>query len=50
MGILRQMGEAFTAPNGTALQVEWDAGAQLWICSPADQPDRRVSAEDRFLA
>ena len=43
------MSTAITAPNGSLLRVEWDDGAQLWICSPADQPDRLVAVEDRFL-
>jgi hypothetical protein len=43
------MGEAVTAPNGTALMVRWDERAQLWVCSPSDRPDYAISAEDRFL-
>lgn len=43
------MGEAVTAPNGTALTVRWDEPAQLWSCPPADRPDRQIGAEDQFL-
>jgi hypothetical protein len=43
------VGKAVTAPDGTELEVEWDDGAQMWGCWPADRPDRGVCAEDRFL-
>lgn len=43
------MGARIAAPDGTALGIEWDDGAQAWVCWPADEPELRVAAEDRFL-